>query len=531
MTWITYGSKAVKEMYYCAWNFPTQWPCSDWFHVPTKTDWDNVYNAWVALWQWSSTDWNNMRIKLKIPFVWNRSRSNSNVTGRWTTWYYWTSTSYSSVWWSGISINNTSINSEYWSYKSVWCSIRPFRNTPLIPNSSWKVIYAWSNWAWIYHNDDEWVISISSNWTTWYSISDKNLWATQVYNDWDALSENNSGKYYQWWNNNGFNFTWTLTTSTNQVDASSYWPWNYYSSNTFIIRSASPYDWSSVRNDNLWWWVTWNITIYKKIKEAYYGNTKIRPSPYLCFTANIDWSTIQLNKKGEPRDVSLEISQDALNRSDYIIWDTITLNNAWDKIYMRNKSETPVNFSMATYAYYQFAMTWSIAASWDCNFLLCKYSTKKVTHSCFCLLFQNCRVLTSPPELPATELGISCYHQMFQWCTSMTTAPHLPATDTIYSNSYYYMFRYCENLTTLPILPAKNLMGSCYMKMFEWCTKIKISTTQTWEYQTEYRIPYSWTWTQTDSWTSLNYMFDNTWWTFTWTPEINTTYYTSNTLV
>jgi hypothetical protein len=26
-------------------------------------------------------------------------------------------------------------------------------------------------------------------------------------------------------------------------------------------------------------------------------------------------------------------------------------------------------------------------------------------------------------------------------------------------------------------------------------------------------------------------MFTSTWWTFTWTPSINTTYYTSNTVV
>jgi hypothetical protein len=26
-------------------------------------------------------------------------------------------------------------------------------------------------------------------------------------------------------------------------------------------------------------------------------------------------------------------------------------------------------------------------------------------------------------------------------------------------------------------------------------------------------------------------MFSSTWWTFTWTPSINTTYYTSNTVV
>mgnify|MGYP003307556105 CR=1 FL=1 len=111
--------------------------------------------------------------------------------------------------------------------------------------------------SWIYWSSDLGLISLSSNWITWITITDKNLWATTVYNDWDTLSEANCGKYYQWWNNYWFPFTWSVTTSSTQVDASSYWPWNYYSSSTFITRSSTTSSRSSVRNDNLWGWVTW----------------------------------------------------------------------------------------------------------------------------------------------------------------------------------------------------------------------------------------------------------------------------------
>mgnify|MGYP003307556149 CR=1 FL=1 len=108
--------------------------------------------------------------------------------------------------------------------------------------------------SWIYHNAELWLISLSSNWTDWLTIADKNLGATTVYNDWDTLSEANCGKYYQWGNNYGFPRTWTVTTSSTKVNASSYWPWNYYSSNTFITGYN---DWSSTNNANLRWWVTW----------------------------------------------------------------------------------------------------------------------------------------------------------------------------------------------------------------------------------------------------------------------------------
>lgn len=110
--------------------------------------------------------------------------------------------------------------------------------------------------AWIYHNEELWLISLSSDGNTRRTIADKNLWATQVWNNWDALNENNIGKYYQWGNNYWF-WHWTLTKSSTQVDASNYWPWNYYSSSTFITRNTNPYRWDTTDNWNLWGWVTW----------------------------------------------------------------------------------------------------------------------------------------------------------------------------------------------------------------------------------------------------------------------------------
>lgn len=85
-----------------------------------------------------------------------------------------------------------------------------------------------------------------------FTIQDKNLWATNVYDWWDTLDEYNCGYLYQWWNNNWFSSdaSATISTSNVQVDASTYWPWNYYTGTDFIIEYE---DWSSVSNDNLWW--------------------------------------------------------------------------------------------------------------------------------------------------------------------------------------------------------------------------------------------------------------------------------------
>lgn len=94
---------------------------------------------------------------------------------------------------------------------------------------------------------------------------------------------------------------------------------------------------------------------------------------------------------------------------------------------------------------------------------------------------------------------------------------------------YRTMFYGCTSLTTDPELPATTLAAYCYYQMFYGCSLIKLSTTQTGEYQTAYRIPKSGTGTTFTN--ALTDMFTDTGGTFTGTPSINTTYYTSNTVV
>lgn len=250
---------------------------------------------------------------------------------------------------------------------------------------------------------------------------------------------------------------------------------------------------------------------------------------YLCFTANTAGSTVQLKKNWSPTSTfTLETSTDWNTRTTYTIGNTITLSNIWDKVYMRNKSETVTGFSTSTGAYYKFVMSWGIAASWDVNCLLCKNSTDTLSNCCFFGLFEWCSSLTSVPKLPATTLAEWCYMYMFYSCTWITATPELSAT-TLAGYCYREMFYNCTNLISITSLPATTLTDQCYYSMFQFCTKIKLSTTQTWEYQTAYRIPT--TWTGTDGSSSLTCMFQSTWWTFASTPTINTTYYTSNTIV
>ncbi|MBQ8109702.1 MAG: leucine-rich repeat protein [Clostridia bacterium] len=151
--------------------------------------------------------------------------------------------------------------------------------------------------------------------------------------------------------------------------------------------------------------------------------------------------------------------------------------------------------------------------------------TTTLARNCYSGMFNGCTRLTSAPALPATTLADYCYSEMFKDCTSLTSAPALPATALSYY-CYQYMFQGCTSLTRVPALPATTLRAYCYRYMFYRCANIKLSTTQTGDYQYEYRVPQ--TGEGTTATDALASMFTYTGGTFTGTPTINTTYYTDH---
>ena len=308
------------------------------------------------------------------------------------------------------------------------------------------------------------------------------------------------------------------------------------------------------------------------------------PPSYLSFIGNEDF-TLKTGNTTKNWDGTLEYSTDAIT---WNIWNGSDISSAGSKLYLRGTGNTRITGNSNDYRFI-FTGTNSLKVACEGNIEnLLDYKTVSagghptMANSCYQSMFYGCTSLTTAPELPATTLAERCYAYMFNGCTSLTTAPELPATtlvDSCYSNMfrectsitaapdlpattladycyngmfrdctslrsapalpattlvngcYYNMFYRCTSLTTAPALPATTLVNYCYQIMFAGCTKIKLSATQTGEYQTAYRIPKSGTGTiATDA---LLGIFINTGGTFKGTPSINTTYYlsTSNTVV
>ena len=281
-----------------------------------------------------------------------------------------------------------------------------------------------------------------------------------------------------------------------------------------------------------------------------------KPPAYLSFLGNEDF-TLKTNNTSKNWKGTLEYSTDT---TTWNTWNGTEISSAGSKLYLRGTGNTKITGNSPNYRFVftgtsalKIACEGNIESLLDCMTVSAGGHPTMATY-CYSSMFQGCTSLTTAPSLPATTLAERCYNGMFYGCTSLTTAPDLPAT-TLTERCYYGMFRNCTSLTTAPELPATTLANYCYAGMFHGCTalttvpelpattladycyrimfnrctNIKLSTAQTGEYQTPYRIPKSGTGTTATD--AFENMFGGTGGTFTGIPEINTTYYTSNTVV
>ena len=233
---------------------------------------------------------------------------------------------------------------------------------------------------------------------------------------------------------------------------------------------------------------TYNLTVGKNtitindVTVAEWGTDKIEGGkaeyyPYVTFTAeqpqtfkmtteeNYNISDLEYsvnNGKWATVEASTEVTFGGTN-GDLRLRGTNTNGTAsgWDK------------YSIITFT----DKTVKVACTGDIRTLLDwrNYCTVNTQNARFCRLFNECKVLTSAPELPATTLADNCYVGMFYGCISLEKAPELKATK-LANYCYSAMFYGCTSLTTAPELKATELAASCYFRMFYDCTKLSTVT-------------------------------------------------------
>ena len=229
------------------------------------------------------------------------------------------------------------------------------------------------------------------------------------------------------------------------------------------------------------------------------------PDSYLSFLGNEDFKLATYNTT-KNWDGILEYSTDAITWST---WDGTEILSSRKKLYLRGTGNTVITGNSNNNSF-------SFLTPSDTSTISCEGNIESL------LDYKTVAAGNHPP------MGSYCFAYLFDYFYNLVNLPELPAT-TLSEGCYASMFHNCPNLTTVPKLPATELAMGCYQDMFKDCTSIKVSSTQSGEYQTVYRIPTSGTGTEGTN--SLSEMFTGTGGTFTGTPTINTTYYTSNTVV
>ena len=136
---------------------------------------------------------------------------------------------------------------------------------------------------------------------------------------------------------------------------------------------------------------------------------------------------------------------------------------------LRGKNPDGTSIGYAVYSTIRFTKDATVACTGDIRTLLDwnNYNKVETKNAQFCRLFENCRVLTSAPELPATKLADHCYYNMFCNCTSLTSAPVLPATK-LAVECYNGMFYGCTKLSTVTMLALDSEITSKLDCVYDW---------------------------------------------------------------
>ena len=203
------------------------------------------------------------------------------------------------------------------------------------------------------------------------------------------------------------------------------------------------------------------------------GKTEECPTPYVTFKAEAE-QKFMMTTEGDYTFSNLEYSVNNSEWASVAIGTEIPFGGA--KGDLRLRGINPNGTATGLYACSTIKFTEAnvnVACTGDIRTLQDwkNYNIVETRNARFCYLFLNCSVLTSAPELPATELEDRCYYGMFYGCTSLTAAPELPATE-LEDRCYSTMFEKCTSLKSAPELPATKLASFCYYEMFYGCTSL-----------------------------------------------------------
>ena len=221
-----------------------------------------------------------------------------------------------------------------------------------------------------------------------------------------------------------------------------------------------------------------NVTVAEWGTDKIDGGKAEEYIPYVTFTAAGE-QTFKMKGYGGYTISKLEYSVNFGEWTEVKANEGVTFGGQNGGLRLRGKNVNGTA-SASVYSYSTIIFTKDdvkVACTGDIRTLLDweNYKTVNTGEARFYHLFENCKALTSAPELPAKTLANYCYNEMFANCSSLEVAPELPAKE-LKDACYNEMFANCTSLTSAPELKATELVGDCYYSMFYGCTKLSTVT-------------------------------------------------------
>lgn len=114
--------------------------------MPSRNEWIDLFETLITTFS-MARDATTIGTYLKMPLAGNRNYSSSNVGGKGSIGYYWSSTPYSTNRAYYLEAYSSSLYRQNMGARGYAHSVRCFKDTPVAPDSSWTTLYDGSSIA------------------------------------------------------------------------------------------------------------------------------------------------------------------------------------------------------------------------------------------------------------------------------------------------------------------------------------------------------------------------------------------------
>lgn len=368
-----------------------------WIWVLTKDQWEFILTTLSSFWITTPTDISRY---LKLPIAWYINGTDAKLAYGWfgTMWGYWCDDYYydedvDTRKWVQLVFNWSAPAQpvDFLAQPSTeWFNLRCIADIDIWDYDDWTVLYDWSSvaqWAWIFHSPKAQAILIDDG-NESIIIRDRNQWAWEVYNYWDAFSCDNIWGYYQCQKPIPYyptvpesaseyairpNETYTYT----KVNTTWMIPYSYNGSD-FVSFDWSGFDPSDP--SSLMWMLDWEVATNKRLREYskndqyYWTNYKPNWSVYNWTPSGIIES-IEISKWSQYIYLNWEwlLNKWVVNFSA-ILWNPLDNNALADEFDKYLKKNNPLLSWFAKYSEFEFGN--NVWVDSDSMHLINKFSRK-----------------------------------------------------------------------------------------------------------------------------------------------------------